>query len=1147
MNIPSDHRNDLPLYVYGSTEQVARIFYWFTISILISMLVGVLVSLSTNNIPPIKFLVASVPFVLFPLFLVRRERFEWAAVCLAVVLLILLTVLATVGLGIHQISNLGFPVILIVSSLVIRKRTMIFLTAFSIGCVAWLVFGELYGLFVPESLVKSVSGDFASAALSLLVTAFMVRFLTETLFKNTLLLQKELRERGLAEEKYRAIVDNSIDGIFQSTVDGKFLNVNPAMARMYGYESPQEMMRLVTDISSQIYVSSEQRDALRRQLDAEKSVAGFESQDYRKDGSTFWVSANIRAVYDENGDILYYEGTAEDITLRKNVELERQQAEDKLLQFRKLMDESNDCIFLIDPQTSRYIDFNRTVCDKLGYSREELLRIGVVNIAEHITDLEVWQKRVALVRETGGLIFESNYRRKDGTKFPTEVSARMLDYDGEKIIVANVRDITERKQVEEALRESEERFRSVFESATIGLYRTTLDGNILLANTTLARMLGFETVAELMRHDRVGDPVIVDYAQSEFLQTINTIGEVRDFETRWTRVDGVFLSVRENVKLIRDKNGDPLYFEGTVEDITERKHAERALQKNQQRLQAFFNQSLDGFFFCMFDEPQPWGDADNKEETLNYIFATQRYTDVNNAMLEQYQVTREKFLSLTSSDIFAHDPQQGLRLRRQLFDDGHLHLQTYERKSDGTPVWFEGDYVCMYDDQKRITGFFGIQRDITDRKKVESERESLIEELALKNAESETLRESLAGIVGTFEFIEILQHILDQIRHVIPYDSASVWRWEDSRQKFICGRDLPPLFQATAIEIELDVNENNSAFPILLGKVPYVLNNNVQEELNDFNQEPHTYVNSWLAIPLKTRGKIVGLIALDGKSKNQFNERHTQLAVTFANQVAIALENASLFTELQNELGEREKLIKELELKNAELERFTYTVSHDLKSPLVTINGFLGYLKGDTASGNMDRVKSDIQRIQDAVDKMHLLLRDLLELSRVGRIMNPPEKIQFESLVNDAVEIVHGRLEKQGVTVQLSPSNGTQPGLPAVYGDRQRLTEVLQNLIDNAAKYMGDQISPHIEIGQAGEDNGRAIFFVRDNGIGIDPEHHERIFGLFNKLDAKSEGTGVGLALVKRIIEIHGGRIWVDSKVGAGATFYFTLSIKSGL
>ena len=167
----------------------------------------------------------------------------------------------------------------------------------------------------------------------------------------------------------------------------------------------------------------------------------------------------------------------------------------------------------------------------------------------------------------------------------------------------------------------------------------------------------------------------------------------------------------------------------------------------------------------------------------------------------------------------------------------------------------------------------------------------------------------------------------------------------------------------------------------------------------DFKQEPHTYVNSWLAIPLKTRGKIIGLIALDGKEKDQFNEHHAELAVTFANQVAIALENARLFTELQSELFTREKLIKELELKNTELERFTYTVSHDLRSPLVTINGFLGYLKGDAASGNSDRVTMDIQRIQDAVDKMHLLLKELLELSRIGRIMNPPEKVPFEDLV----------------------------------------------------------------------------------------------------------------------------------------------------
>jgi signal transduction histidine kinase len=261
------------------------------------------------------------------------------------------------------------------------------------------------------------------------------------------------------------------------------------------------------------------------------------------------------------------------------------------------------------------------------------------------------------------------------------------------------------------------------------------------------------------------------------------------------------------------------------------------------------------------------------------------------------------------------------------------------------------------------------------------------------------------------------------------------------------------------------------------------------------------------------------------------------MVAIFANQVAIALENARLFSELQSELNIREKLIKELESKNTELEHFTYTVSHDLRSPLVTINGFLGYLKKDITSSNPERMATDIQRIQDAVDKMHLLLQELLELSRIGRIINPPEQVPFDALVREALEIVHGRIAASGATVLI------QPNLPAIHGDRQRLIEVLQNLIDNAAKYMRDQSDPRIEIGQHKVDAepGKLIFYVKDNGMGIAPEYHERIFGLFNKLDANTEGTGIGLALVKRIIEVHGGRVWVESEAGQGATFYFTL------
>lgn len=240
-------------------------------------------------------------------------------------------------------------------------------------------------------------------------------------------------------------------------------------------------------------------------------------------------------------------------------------------------------------------------------------------------------------------------------------------------------------------------------------------------------------------------------------------------------------------------------------------------------------------------------------------------------------------------------------------------------------------------------------------------------------------------------------------------------------------------------------------------------------------------------------------------------------------------------TEREEMIDALEKQKQELEDKNAELTQFTYTVSHDLKSPLVTISGYLGYIEQDAASGNLDRLRNDTERIQAAVNKMHSLLTELLELSRIGRMLNTQVNVSFQDLIKDALDILHGQLENRPITFRI------EPGLPVVYGDRQRLTEILQNLIDNAIKYMGEQPNPQIEIGQRGEQDGKPIFFVKDNGMGIAPEYHERIFGLFNKLDARSEGTGVGLALVKRIIEFHGGKIWVESKVGSGSTFYFTL------
>lgn len=225
----------------------------------------------------------------------------------------------------------------------------------------------------------------------------------------------------------------------------------------------------------------------------------------------------------------------------------------------------------------------------------------------------------------------------------------------------------------------------------------------------------------------------------------------------------------------------------------------------------------------------------------------------------------------------------------------------------------------------------------------------------------------------------------------------------------------------------------------------------------------------------------------------------------------------------------------ELEDKNREMERFTYTVSHDLRSPLITIQGFLGLLQRDLTANDVERIKTDSQHINTAAARMTELLDELLRLSRVGRLTGEPESIQLSELAAEAVALVSGRISQADAEVVI------QQDMPAVYGEANRLREVIQNLVDNAVKYIGDEPHPKVQIG-ARSNGVETIVHITDNGIGIDPKYHEKIFGLFDQLDADSDGVGMGLPMVRRIVEVHGGRIWVESEgTGTGSTFYVAL------
>lgn len=444
---------------------------------------------------------------------------------------------------------------------------------------------------------------------------------------------------------------------------------------------------------------------------------------------------------------------------------------------------------------------------------------------------------------------------------------------------------------------------------------------------------------------------------------------------------------------------------------------------------------------------------------------------------------------------------------------------------DDRVIWIsDRSFVFIDRDTMLVQGFM---LDITDRKLAEEQLTKRIAELHTVHGISKTL-------VQSSDLQRLIFETGEQIRLAFKANNVLIAIHDPSTNLIHFPYDFENGISRPDVPIRYGEGMTTQ---IMEMKHPLLIEKNWLATVTKLNaiHVNNLPVKSSFSVPIMTHEKVIGVITLENLEREYaFAEADMRPILTIASNLAVAIEKTRLQESIKQEMEIQEKLIRELEMKNEELERFTYTASHDLKSPLITIRGFLGYLAQDAREGNHERLNADIQRISDATEKMHRLLSELLELSKVGRVTNEKQEAAFDLLAAEALKRVEGQIRARQVKVWLGS------GFPNVYVDRERIIEVIQNLVDNAVKFMGTQPEPVIEIDFLMEDE-HPIFYVRDNGMGIKKEFSKRIFGLFDKLNPDTEGTGVGLALVKRIVEVHGGNIWVESEEGSGSTFYFTL------
>ena len=608
-------------------------------------------------------------------------------------------------------------------------------------------------------------------------------------------------------------------------------------------------------------------------------------------------------------------------------------------------------------------------------------------------------------------------------------------------------------------------------------------------------------------------------------------------EIRMLKKDGAAFWVRADIDIALGMDGSR-GFRAIIIDISERKKIEVTLKKSEKRYRSLFENMFEGFAYCKMLYDEKGSPTDFVYIEVNPAFG--RLTGLHNA-------TGKKVTELIPGIKEAHP---------ELFEiSGRVALsgqpEKFEIEIKPLATWFS---VSVYSTQKNF--FVAVFDSITRRKQAEGRRALSAEVLSILHAPAAmdiAINRVLTAIkLGTgFDAVGIRLHRDDDF----PYSAQDGFSKEfllaentlaaRARDGGVCvdengnvslectcglvisGRTDPtnPLFTPRG---SCWTNESFTLLDIPLDMDP---------RLHPRNRCIHEGFHSVALIPLRADNKIMGILQLNDRRPDRFTPEMISFFEDLGSVIAIAFSRKHAEDEMKKakELGDALNL--QLEVVNKELEAFSYSVSHDLRAPLRHMSGFAGLLQNRLKDGPDDKCLEYAALISGAANKMEHLINDLLSYSRLGRDGIRKREVDLNHLIKESIDEILNETKGRQISWKIDT-------LPVVYGEPSLLKLALVNLISNAIKFTSSRTRAEIEI-RCKPDESEHVCFVKDNGVGFNMSYSHRLFGVFQRLHTQDEfeGSGIGLANVRRIISLHRGRTWAEGSVGQGASFFFTLPV----